>query len=142
MITSELRHKDRIVFQNSFALAVVPFAATSPFNVWVLPIVCHARFEEASAELIAAVGEALGHVLRKLHTALDEPDYNVVLRNPPLSPSSGAGSDPFVPFTSWFVEITPRLGAGRLAGFEMGSGMHSNGNVPDHDAARLREAPL
>ena len=40
------------------------------------------------------------------------------------------------------MSITPRLGAGAMAGFEMGSGIFSNGNFPEDDAKALREVDV
>ena len=38
----------------------------------------------------------------------------------------------------WHVEVIPRLGAGAMAGFEFGSGMFSNSQLPEDNAATLR----
>lgn len=38
----------------------------------------------------------------------------------------------------WHITIFPRLGAGAMAGFEFGSGIFSNANLPEEDAALLR----
>lgn len=38
-----------------------------------------------------------------------------------------------------YMDVFPRLGPGGLAGFEFGSGMHSNSSMPEHDAAVLRD---
>jgi hypothetical protein len=40
-------------------------------------------------------------------------------------------------FFSWHCCIFPRLGAGAMAGFEFGSGIFSNGNMPEDDASNL-----
>ena len=45
-------------------------------------------------------------------------------------------------FFRWHVVVTPRLGAGAMAGFELGSGIFSNGNMPEDDAALLRATSI
>ena len=41
-------------------------------------------------------------------------------------------------YFKWHIRITPRLGAGAMAGFELGSGFFSNSHMPEQDAAELR----
>ena len=45
-------------------------------------------------------------------------------------------------FYRWHITVVPRLGAGAMAGFEFASGMHSNGNFPEDDAAFLRDVDI
>jgi hypothetical protein len=45
-------------------------------------------------------------------------------------------------FYRWHASILPKLGAGSIAGFEYGSGIYSNGNLPERDAAKLRGVDL
>ena len=63
---------------------------------------------------------------------------NMVLRSAPLPGRFREQAYNSSAFFRWHIIITPRLGAGAMAGFELGSGMFSNGNFPEEDAAQLR----
>ena len=88
---------------------------------------------------MAACGEILSRSLRRHHYTLDEPDWNMVLRSAPLRGRHNQKALDADHFYRWHIVLTPRLSAGAMAGFELGSGMFSNGNAPEEDAALLRE---
>eukprot|EP00471_Norrisiella_sphaerica_P009886 CAMPEP_0184502750 /NCGR_PEP_ID=MMETSP0113_2-20130426/51144_1 /TAXON_ID=91329 /ORGANISM="Norrisiella sphaerica, Strain BC52" /LENGTH=185 /DNA_ID=CAMNT_0026892067 /DNA_START=206 /DNA_END=763 /DNA_ORIENTATION=- len=122
----------------SFA-AFVPFAAISPFYLRIVP-----RFESAhfhtglTDELVPQLAMILRRCLQRLHVALDEPDFNLVVRSAPLPDRGTQRAFNSEATFRWHVTIFPRLGAGAMAGFEFGSGIFSNANLPEDDAATLR----
>ena len=128
----------RIVEETPDFVAYVPFAAPSPFNIWIMPRFDGAHFEEVPERQLEACGEVLWNSLRRLHFALDEPDWNLVLHSAPLHGRFRQQAFDANIFFRWHVVVTPRLGAGAMAGFELGSGIFSNGNMPEDDAALLR----
>lgn len=89
-------------------------------------------------------GNMLTHPTRggRLCGALDEPDYNFVIRSAPLPGRGRLRALQPDAFYRWHAEITPRLGAGSMAGFEIGSGLFSNSHKPEADARQLREVKL
>lgn len=129
----------RVVEQNDHFISFVPFAAISPFHLYIVPLENTAHFEEASDEIIESCGQILSRSLRRHHYALDEPDWNMVLRSAPLRGRHNQRALDADHFFRWHLVITPRLSAGAMAGFELGSGMFSNGNAPEEDAAILRQ---
>ena len=68
----------RIVEETPDFVAYVPFAAPSPFNIWIMPRFDGAHFEEVPERQLEACGEVLWNSLRRLHFALDEPDWNLL----------------------------------------------------------------
>ena len=128
----------RIVEQNDHFISFVPFAAISPFHLYIMPLANVAHFEEASDQMIEACGQILSRSLRRHHYTLDEPDWNMVLRSAPLRGRHNQKALDADHFYRWHIVVTPRLSAGAMAGFELGSGMFSNGNAPEEDAAMLR----
>ena len=129
----------RVVEQNDHFISFVPFAAISPFHLYIVPTKNTAHFEEADDKMVEACGEILSRSLRRHHYTLDEPDWNMVLRSAPLRGRHNQKALDADHFYRWHIVLTPRLSAGAMAGFELGSGMFSNGNAPEEDAALLRD---
>jgi galactose-1-phosphate uridylyltransferase len=77
--------------------------------------------------------------LRRLHVHLDEPDFNLVVKQAPVAGRGWQKAYDPTAFFRWHLVIIPRLGSGAMAGFELGSGIFSNSHIPEHDARQLRE---
>lgn len=133
MVREERSDGDRILVDRGSFVSFIPFAAYSPFSVWLFPLrhmSCFANIREDELEGMAAV---LQETLARLYHGLGDPDYNIVIR--------AAGRDCLaVPFFHWYLAIVPRLG--HAAGFELGTGMFINTSLPEEDAALLRSVPV
>jgi len=121
----------RLVLDGGPVVALAPYAARAPFEVWLLPKRHQARLEAAGEAEIEALARVLRAALRKLDRALGEPAYNLFLHEAPAR--SGA-----LTHYHWHFELIPRLA--RLAGFEWGTNMFINPVAPEEAARRLREA--
>ena len=75
---------DRLVWEDTWSVAVAPYASRSPFEVWILPRRHEADFGRATASDLGATAEALRQVLSRLSSSLDGPPYNLVLHSAPL----------------------------------------------------------
>lgn len=129
MLEQELADGVRIVAENDHFVAFVPFAALSPFSLWIYPRRHCASFGCMESGEIPGLGHILRVVLRKLYDGLDNPDYNLVIRTAPKESEQ-------VRYYHWYMSLVPRLT--RLAGFEMGSGMFINVTLPEPSAEYLR----
>lgn len=125
----ELREGQRIVTENESFVAFVPYAALSPFHVWIFPKRHIAYFGSATDTELADLAAMLRDVLNRLYRGLSDPDYNFVVRS--LSPQEEA-----VKYFHWYVSIIPRVS--KAAGFELGTGMFINTALPEASAAFLR----
>lgn len=123
---------DRLVLDGGPVVAVAPYSARAPFEVWILPKRHQARLAGATGAEIEALARALRETLRKLDQALGEAAYNLYLHEAP--PQTGTPAH-----YHWHFELIPRLA--RLAGFEWGAGMFINPVAPEEAARRLRETP-
>jgi len=130
MLSDELQEYQRVVAKSKYFVAFIPYAALSPFHIWVLPRRHESSFLNASAHELADLGNLMRQVLRKLYVGLRDPDYNYVIRSAPLH-------DLGTEYLHWYVTIVPRVT--RSAGFELGSGMFINVAWPEMSAAFLRE---
>ncbi|RLB48589.1 MAG: hypothetical protein DRI90_25280, partial [Deltaproteobacteria bacterium] len=131
MIEFELSDGSRVVYQNERFVAYAPFAQPTPYEVHIFPKGHDSLFEDMSDEEAADFADCLRATMKKLYVALSNPDFNLILRNPPHHLAR-------VPFYHWHLRVVPHLcGAG---GFERGSRMTVNLVVPEDTARELREA--
>jgi UDPglucose--hexose-1-phosphate uridylyltransferase len=127
----ELAEKTRVVCSNAGFVALCPFAATVPYEAWILPRRHASSFGVLSEEDGVLLAKLLRETLLRLYRLLGNPDYNYIVRS---APHHSAGE----PHFHWYVEILPRLTT--RAGFEIGSGMNINVVAPEDAAKQLRKA--
>jgi UDPglucose--hexose-1-phosphate uridylyltransferase len=119
----------RAVSQSPRFVAFVPYAASSPYETWIVPKRHGAGFRYAGADELADLGGLLRIVLRKIRRGLNDPDLNVVIQSAPVGWGGSA-------FLHWRVVVTPRLVP--WGGFELGTGMCINPALPEENARLLR----
>ena len=127
----------RVVLEDEHFVCFIPFAALSPYTLWIVPKGSGAHFHEASEEEINSFARTLRQALRCLHFGLDQPDFNLVIRSAALEVGAMSVFRPEVYFR-WYCTIIPRLGVGQMGGFEFSTGIQSNSSFPEDDAAFLR----
>ena len=129
LMADELVEQTRVVEQDDDFVAFVPFAAQSPFHLWIVPIRHTATFPEASDPELASLARILRSVLRRIYFGLADPDFNLSVRTPPREANG-------MKYYHWYLSITQRVT--RMAGFEIGSGMFINTALPEESAKFLR----
>jgi UDPglucose--hexose-1-phosphate uridylyltransferase len=129
-LEEERREGSRVVMENEGFFAFVPFAALSPFHLWVFPKRHQASFGTISDGDIADLARLLRRVLLKLYRGLGDPDFNYTIRTAPKESDR-------VKYYHWYLSVVARVT--RLAGFELGSGMFINTALPEKSAHFLRE---
>jgi UDPglucose--hexose-1-phosphate uridylyltransferase len=128
-LRQELAAQERIVVEREHIVAFVPYAAISPFHIWIFPRRHASSFEQISDVEIVDLAHVLRLLLAKLHYGLGDPDYNYVVRSIPTY-------DGQTSYFHWYLSIIPRVS--RTAGFELGSGMFINPTKPEESASFLR----
>jgi UDPglucose--hexose-1-phosphate uridylyltransferase len=128
LVREEVRHPDRLVWEDQANVAFAPYASRSSFEVWVVPRRHEADFGRTGATDVAATAEALRQVLARLATSLDGPPYNLVLHTAPLLEQVDATYH-------WHWEIHPRLR--EIAGLELGTGLPVNPVSPEDAVEEL-----
>lgn len=128
-LQDELEDQERIVFQNKSFVAFIPYAALSPFHIWVFPRRHSSAFEEINDDELLDLAEVFKVVLGKLYYGLNDPDYNYTIRSTPIQEHSSK-------YYHWYLAIVPRVS--KQAGFELGSGMYINTALPEASAEFLR----
>jgi UDPglucose--hexose-1-phosphate uridylyltransferase len=129
-LNREMQDGTRIVAQNKNFVAFIPYAALSPFHLWIFPVRHESSFDEITPQAVKSFAEILQGVLSKIHRGLNNPDFNFSIRSIPAREGHRE-------YFHWYLTIIPRIG--RTAGFEIGSGMYINPAIPEESARFLRD---
>lgn len=127
-LESELEDGRRILQETQNFVAFIPYAAFSPFSIWVLPRRHSCCFGQTSEAELSELATILQQLLARLYRRLSNPDYNLVIRS---SHPEVQGKRVF----HWYLTVVPRLA--RAAGFELGTGMFINPSTPETDCQFL-----
>lgn len=135
LIKQELDQKDRLILDVDGFIAICPFAARFPFEVWVLPKKHSCDFTALDMPSRLNLAYIMKQVLTKLKKGLNDPPYNYVLHTAPFRRQSKSGYWKTIDQDyHWHIEIIPRIT--RVAGFEWGTGFYIC-PVPPEDAAKF-----
>ena len=126
----EAREDGRMVYENEYWSAYVPYAARSPFELRFAPRRHNHDFAASDAGEIEGMADILTRVLGGLSTLLGNPAYNLWMHT---APCDGRGYG----YYHWHVEMVPRIII--TAGFELATGMFLNIIAPYEAARQLRE---
>lgn len=132
MINWEKEQNKRIIFENDNFLAFCPFVSKTPYEIRIFPKESHAHFEKMPKDQLPYLGEAVGTVLRRVHEALDNPDFNFFIHTAPLEDDEMKPHE----FYTWHIEVVPKIS--KIGAFELGSGIDVNVVDPDGAAELLR----
>ena len=132
-LRNEMLDRQRIIESSDHFVAFIPYAALSPFHLWIFPRRHVSSFESVLDLELRDLSHLLTTVLARLHYGLNDPDYNFSIRSVP-------SRDGQREYFHWYLTITPRLA--RTAGFEIGSGMYINPSLPEESAQFLRDVRI
>lgn len=131
MLQQELANGSRIITENQFFVAFMPFAARFPFETWIMPREHAAFFHDIQKNQVGELGEILKSVTSLLKDALEDPPYNLVIHTTPFDEQDSVAS------YHWHIELMPKLT--KVAGFERGTGFYINPTPPEAAAEFLHE---
>jgi UDPglucose--hexose-1-phosphate uridylyltransferase len=121
----------RVIGRTPWFMAMVPFAATVPFEVLLVPTRHQSSFTEIDDNEVADLARLLQGTLRSLDLVRDSPPYRLVIE-------SATKPEVTSPHTHWRLRIAPDLV--KWGGFELGTRMPINSTYPEENAALLRQA--
>ncbi|OMO98946.1 Galactose-1-phosphate uridyl transferase, class I [Corchorus olitorius] len=128
----EVQSKDLLINETSHFISIAPFAASFPFEIWIIPRDHSSDFDDLDDEKAVDLGGLLKLMLRKMSSQLNNPPFNFMIHTSPLKVTN---SD--LPYSHWFLQIVPQLSG--VGGFELGSGCYINPVFPEDAAKLLRE---
>jgi UDPglucose--hexose-1-phosphate uridylyltransferase len=129
LIHHERREKVRIIKETRDFVAFTFYAARFPFEIWVLPKVHLAHFEDEKQKLMAPLGKLMREVIGMLGKTLQKPPLNFFLHDLPTSIQHAD-------YYHWHLEIAPRVT--NYGGYELGSGVVIDVMSPEDAAKYLR----
>ena len=130
-LARELDSATRIVFENEYFVAYVPYAATAPHEVLVVPRTHRADFGDIPETEQSSLAAALISIFGGMRSTLGLADYNLLVR-------SSADYRSQARHLHWYIRIVPKVG--QPGGFEVATGIAINPSRPEDDANRLRSA--
>jgi len=137
LIKQELDSKDRVILEIDGFVAIAPFAARFPFEIWIMPKKHSCDFTSLDPAHRPDLARITKLVLAKLKKGLNDPPYNYVLHTAPFRRQKVGYWKTIDQDYHWHVEIIPRLT--RMAGFEWGTGFYICPLPPENAAKFLRE---
>jgi UDPglucose--hexose-1-phosphate uridylyltransferase len=133
MWRQEIADGVRVVVEGKHSVSFVPFAAFSPFHIWIVPKRHAALFVQTRPDELEDIASVLRTTLAKLYWGLGDPDYNWMIR---AAPNHHGTSRSY----HWYLSVVPRVS--KMAGFELGAGMFINSALPEQSARFLREVQV
>lgn len=131
----EAGSKDILIDESAHFFSIVPFAASFPFEIWIVPRDHSPFFHDINKEKAVDFGGLLKMMLLKLSKQLNDPPFNFMIHTAPFELPND-----HLPYTHWFLQIIPQLGV--VGGFEMASGCYINPVFPEDAAKVLSEVNL
>ncbi|TAG69580.1 MAG: HIT domain-containing protein [Oscillatoriales cyanobacterium] len=132
-LEDELAAGERVIFESKYFVAFIPYAALSPFHIWIFPRRHSSSFDDITDAEITDLADTLKTVLAQLYYGLNNPDYNYSIRSVPTAEQA-------TKYFHWYIAIIPRVT--KQAGFELGSGMFINTALPEESAEFLRSIAI
>jgi len=132
MLRQELETRERVALESGSFVALSPFAARFPFELWVLPKEHSPHFGRLGEDLVPEFAAFVQQTLARLEVCLQDPPYNFAIHTAPTT-----GTD--VGHFHWHLELIPRVT--EVAGFEWGTGFYINPMEPERAAEHLRRVP-
>lgn len=131
LLEREMADGRRILIEDDGFVAFQPFAASMPYETWIVPRRERASFGALTEVAVPALARMLRDLLMALRLQLEDPPYNLVISS---VPPADEGTRYFV----WHLKVLPRVTI--PAGLELGWGVAVNPSLPEATARELRDA--
>lgn len=124
-----------LIDRSAHFISIAPFAAASPFEIWIIPVYHSSHFHEIDSDKATDLGGLLKLMLKKISLQLNNPPFNFMIQSSPLGITSS-----HLPYSHWYLQIVPQLSG--VGGFEIGSGCYINPVFPEDVAKVLRDVSV
>lgn len=131
VVEYELAEHRRLLSTAMDFVAIVPYCASAPFEIWLIPRRHTPGLDDTQDDELQDLADGLGSALRSMRQVTGSAPYNLILHSMPPSLTETAASH-------WLLRILPRQTT--FAGLELGSGVLVNTSSPELDAHQLQEA--
>ncbi|MGA7827854.1 MAG: DUF4931 domain-containing protein [Geobacteraceae bacterium] len=124
----ESQVKERVIFESERTITLSPYAASAPYEVWIVPKRHVACLENLQEDELDDMAVAMQQVLSAYVKKLKNPDFNYFFH---CAPHTMQGA----PFYHLYLQILPRFST--PGGFEVGTNIPVNTVWPEDVAAIL-----
>jgi UDPglucose--hexose-1-phosphate uridylyltransferase len=138
-IRQEAAAKERIVIQDPRTIAVLPYAARFPFEMWLMPLEHSPDFGRAREDVTLAMAQALKALVAMLKRLDDYKGYMVSIHTAPARRGKEGAWQTLDQDYHWHMEVRPRLNG--ADGIRESVGFYLN-SMPSEEAARILRSPL
>jgi UDPglucose--hexose-1-phosphate uridylyltransferase len=135
-IGQERKAGARIVCEEAHAVAISPYAARFPYEVWVLPKRHSPDFESVDTDEILGLAGILKRVTTAMLGLPESRGYVINLHTAPLRKPKPGAWETIDRDYHWHLNLRPRLDL--LNGLKEGGGIHINPVSPESAAKTLR----
>jgi UDPglucose--hexose-1-phosphate uridylyltransferase len=138
IVRQELADRERVVHETERFVVVVPYAARSPFETWILPRQHAAAYEDVlSGDMVADLARVLAGCFRTFASVLGDPSMELTLFNAPNRASKVMAGEwaTLADDYHWHFDVLPRPERLKRIG-----GIYVNTTLPEDAAGRLRDA--
>ncbi|MBD3402751.1 galactose-1-phosphate uridylyltransferase [candidate division GN15 bacterium] len=133
LVREELRQAERVIIESENFVAFCPYAARSPYECRIYPKRHEPSFVLVDDEELYELASVLRDLLGRVHTGLNDPDYNYIIRSSPIG-------DENTRHLHWYIVVIPKISI--PAGFEIGTGIYINTVAPEASARHLRDVTV
>ena len=134
-VLEERRSRSRVICEDTNTVAISPYAARVPFEVWVLPLRHSPDFGHASQDEIVSLARILKRLTGAVRRLPGSSGYMVMLHTAPFRrPKADAWKTIDLDY-HWHIEIDPCVSV--LNGLIESGGFHLNPVSPEEAAATL-----
>jgi UDPglucose--hexose-1-phosphate uridylyltransferase len=133
-VRDETRQKVRVIADDTHAIALAPYAARFPYEVWVIPFRHSPDFRTIISDEIASLGRLLRQLVGALKQLPESRGYVLSIHTAPYrKPKPGSWETIGLDY-HWHIQIRPRMDL--LNGLKESGGFHLNPITPE-DAAKV-----
>jgi UDPglucose--hexose-1-phosphate uridylyltransferase len=126
MIEHDLKHQERVIWENKEFIACCPFAPKSAFEIRIYPKKHQSHFEKTNHSQMLSLANTFKTVLTAVRRGLGNPDYNFFLQTAPCDGKK-------YQYFHWHWQIQPKTQV--WGGFELGTEIEIS-TIPPEDAAK------
>jgi len=134
-ILQERRAKSRVILEDTHVVAISPYAARVPFEIWVLPLAHSPDFQTVSYDEMRSLARVLKRLAARISGLAESAGYIMTLHTAPFRRPKANYWTTIDDDYHWHIEIDPCINV--LNGLVEGGGFHLNPVSPEEAAAVL-----
>ena len=130
---------ERVIIQDPHTIAILPYAARFPFEIWLLPLRHSPDFGTATAEETLSIARSLKRLIAALKRLEHYRGYMVSIHTAPVRRKKPGAWKTIEQDYHWHIELRPRLNG--VDGVRESVGFHMN-SMPSEEAAGVLRSYL